>query len=324
MATRIGAAFLTHEGIDVEWLDARTLLHAAERPGASERSNYLSATCNFEPDTRLQERLAAGRKTVITQGFIASDARTATPCCSAAAAPTPPAVTSRPSCRRAKAGDLDRRAGHVQRSNPKGGAERAPAEVSSHYDEAQEIATSGAKVLHPRCILPVKQYSDPAVRCYATQTPVAGRHGRSAATGGDADAAQVKAICHQEGHHTPLDGDARACGTRSVSSPTPVASVQGAGPVGGPRLDVGDERHRLARPRREHAGRAPRSKRCMTSVASKLCRAEVIGPCAALSVWSDGTSGPSLHRPRRGVRAVRRAAHLPGDARPRTISTSPS
>ena len=27
-----------------------------------------------------------------------------------------------------------------------------------HYDEAQEIASNGAKVLHPRCILPVRQY----------------------------------------------------------------------------------------------------------------------------------------------------------------------
>src|SRR5262245_46825659 len=41
MATRLGAAFLAHEGIDVQWLDARKLLHAEERPGASERASYL-------------------------------------------------------------------------------------------------------------------------------------------------------------------------------------------------------------------------------------------------------------------------------------------
>ena len=39
-----------------------------------------------------------------------------------------------------------------------------------HYDEAQEIATSGAKVLHPRCILPVRQYGIP-LHVYATQAP---------------------------------------------------------------------------------------------------------------------------------------------------------
>ena len=48
MATRLGAAYLAAEGLDVHWVDARTLLHAEERRGARERANYLSATCNFE------------------------------------------------------------------------------------------------------------------------------------------------------------------------------------------------------------------------------------------------------------------------------------
>jgi len=74
MATRIGAAFLAQEGIGVQWLDARTMLHAEERQGASERATYLSATCNFEPDPALQQRLAAAGKVLVTQGFIASDA----------------------------------------------------------------------------------------------------------------------------------------------------------------------------------------------------------------------------------------------------------
>jgi diaminopimelate decarboxylase/aspartate kinase len=44
MATRLGAAYLHSAGLDVQWLDARTLLHAEERPNASERARYLSAT----------------------------------------------------------------------------------------------------------------------------------------------------------------------------------------------------------------------------------------------------------------------------------------
>ena len=39
-----------------------------------------------------------------------------------------------------------------------------------HYDEAQEIASNGAKVLHPRCVLPVREYHIP-LHVYATQTP---------------------------------------------------------------------------------------------------------------------------------------------------------
>src|SRR5258708_5111559 len=39
-----------------------------------------------------------------------------------------------------------------------------------HYDEAQEIASGGAKVLHPRCILPARQAQIP-IWVYDTQTP---------------------------------------------------------------------------------------------------------------------------------------------------------
>ena len=41
------------------------------------------------------------------------------------------------------------------------------------YDEAQEIATAGAKVLHPRCILPARQYQIP-LYVFATQAPQLG------------------------------------------------------------------------------------------------------------------------------------------------------
>ena len=65
-----------------------------------------------------------------------------------------------------------------------------------HYDEAQEIATSGAKVLHPRCLLPARQYQIP-LYVYATQTPdlegtlITGESG--------AGSAQVKAVCNRKG-----------------------------------------------------------------------------------------------------------------------------
>jgi diaminopimelate decarboxylase/aspartate kinase len=65
-----------------------------------------------------------------------------------------------------------------------------------HYDEAQEIASSGAKVLHPRCILPAKQGQIP-LWVYATQRPeFEGSH--ISASGGDGRA-QVKAVCVKKG-----------------------------------------------------------------------------------------------------------------------------
>ena len=65
-----------------------------------------------------------------------------------------------------------------------------------HYDEAQEIATSGAKVLHPRCILPARQYRIP-LHVYATQAPDLPGTVLSA-EGGDGGA-QVKAVCTKKG-----------------------------------------------------------------------------------------------------------------------------
>ena len=63
---------------------------------------------------------------------------------------------------------------------------------SLHYDEAQEIASNGAKVLHPRCILPARQYRIP-LHVYATQTP--DLEGTVISHEGGDGAAQVKAIC---------------------------------------------------------------------------------------------------------------------------------
>ena len=56
MATRLGAAFLSAQGLDVEWVDARTVLKAEQRRKATMRASYLSATCAFEPDLELQQR----------------------------------------------------------------------------------------------------------------------------------------------------------------------------------------------------------------------------------------------------------------------------
>jgi diaminopimelate decarboxylase/aspartate kinase len=65
-----------------------------------------------------------------------------------------------------------------------------------HYDEAQEIASSGAKVLHPRCILPVRMYQIP-LYVYATQTPdLEGT--RLSADPGDSSA-RVKAVAVKKG-----------------------------------------------------------------------------------------------------------------------------
>ena len=161
---------------------------------------------------------------------------------------------------------------------------------SLDYDEAQEIASSGAKVLHPRCILPVKQYAIP-LTVHATQSPSSPARS-SRPTGGDGGA-RVKAVCIKKGitlvsietlGHVAPGRLPRRC----------VCRVQGARPVGRPRVDVRDQRNRLARSGGEHA-RQPRARGAGQTSLAKLCRVEVIGPCAAVSLVGRNIRA-TLHR----------------------------
>lgn len=188
MATRLGAAFLTSQGLDVQWVDARTVLKAEQRRNATSRASYLSATCGYAPDRSLQERWSTPGTVWITQGFIASDESGDTVLLGRGGSDTSGSYF---------AGKLEARRLEIWTDVP-GMFSANPRAVPTarllralEYDEAQEIASSGAKVLHPRCIMPVKQYAIP-LYVYATQTPklegtVITAHGGSAA-------AQVKAV----------------------------------------------------------------------------------------------------------------------------------
>jgi diaminopimelate decarboxylase/aspartate kinase len=188
MATRLGAAFLNAQGVDAEWVDARTVLKAEVRKNASMRASYLSATCNFEPDLALQERFSRPGGVWITQGFIASDDNGDTVLLGRGGSDTSGAyIAAKLQARRFETfTDVPGMFSANPRSVPTARLLRA-----LEYDEAQEIASAGAKVLHPRCIMPVKQYGIP-LYIYATQTPKL--EGTVITTHGGNAAAQVKAV----------------------------------------------------------------------------------------------------------------------------------
>ena len=71
LSTRIGHHFLASEGKDAHWMDARTILHAESSVPATHR-DYLSASCGYGFDEELRNRIGA-QEGVITQGFIASN-----------------------------------------------------------------------------------------------------------------------------------------------------------------------------------------------------------------------------------------------------------
>jgi bifunctional diaminopimelate decarboxylase / aspartate kinase len=193
MATELGARFLNAQGIEASWWDVRTGLKAQPRMAASARANFLSATCEFAADPALQRQLAACPGVVVTQGFIASDAAGDTVLLGRGGSDTSAAyLAAKLAAQRLEIWtDVPGMFSANPRHTPQARLLR-----SLHYDEAQEIASSGAKVLHPRCILPAKSQQIPIV-VYATQCPqIEGTH--ISADGGDG-AAQVKAVCLKKG-----------------------------------------------------------------------------------------------------------------------------
>jgi bifunctional diaminopimelate decarboxylase / aspartate kinase len=192
MATEMGARYLASVGVKVQWADARTMLRASER-GASDKAATLSATCSFAPDAALEARLAACSAVIVTQGFIASDAEGNTVVLGRGGSDTSAAYLAA-KLRAARLEiwtDVPGMFSANPRSTPTARLLRA-----LHYDEAQEIASNGAKVLHPRCILPVRHARIP-LHVYATPTP--DLEGTVVSHEGGEGAAQVKAICIRKG-----------------------------------------------------------------------------------------------------------------------------
>ena len=136
-----------------------------------------------------------------------------------------------------------------------------------HYDEAQEIASNGAKVLHPRCILPVRQYGIP-LYVYATQTP--NLEGTVITGEGGDGAAQVKAVAIKKGI-TLVSMDSPGMWHQVGFLADAFQVFKAARHVRRPGLDVGDQRHRVARSAGEHA--RPAAARCAGRGSRASCAA---------------------------------------------------
>ncbi len=193
LATEIGARYLASVGVPASWADARTMLAAETRRSATERASFLSATCGFAPDHALRERLAASTPVVVTQGFIASDADGQTVLLGRGGSDTSAAYLA--AKLQASRLEIWTDVPGMFSANPRS-TPAARQLLTLTYDEAQEIATAGAKVLHPRCILPARQYQIP-LYVFATQAPEL--QGTLLTALPVNDAAQVKAVCVKKG-----------------------------------------------------------------------------------------------------------------------------
>jgi len=194
MSTRLGAAWLESQGIPTSWHDARTSLVAREDPLALGPRAYLSATCDFERDEALTGRLGELPGTAVcTQGFIARNAEGQTVLLGRGGSDTSAAYF---------AARLGAARCEIWTDVP-GLFTANPSLLSSarllralDYDEAQEIASMGAKVLHPRSIPPLRRHGIP-LHVLCTDRPEA--PGTVISAVGAAGGPQVKAISSRSG-----------------------------------------------------------------------------------------------------------------------------
>jgi len=158
LSTRLGAAFLGTVGLSVEWLDARDLLLAEAEPSRPAERAILDARCVHDADPTLQGDLGArSAEAFLTQGFIARDGK-GTVLLGRGGSDTSAAYL---------AAKLDADRCEIWTDVP--GAFTADPRLVPQarlirdldYDEAQELASMGARVLHPRCIAPLERSGIP-------------------------------------------------------------------------------------------------------------------------------------------------------------------
>ena len=193
LATRIGAAYLRREGLDGQWVDVRDLLVSVQGRDGSEVAGYLSAECDASPDPAAAERLEAVGGIPVTQGFTARNPEGETVVLGRGGSDTAAAYI---------AGKLEAARLEIWTDVP-GMFTADPRAVPSarllrqlDYREAQEIATTGSKVLHPRCIPALRDHAVP-IHIYSTPNP--DLEGTVIRRGAAEGPAQVKAISRKKG-----------------------------------------------------------------------------------------------------------------------------
>jgi bifunctional diaminopimelate decarboxylase / aspartate kinase len=276
MSTRLGAAFLERIGLAAAWIDARDWLVSVDEPTLGETRRILSATCAQDPDPELQAGFAAQSSPVlVTQGFIARDGGGDTVLLGRGGSDTSAAYFA------VKLGavrcEIWTDVPGMYTANPRI-VPSARLLRSLDYDEAQEIASMGAKVLHPRCIAPVRKAGIP-MQIHCTDRPEV--EGTAITASSPLAGPQVKAISARTGitlvsmetvgmwQQVGFLADAFACFKRHGLSIDLVSTSETNVTVSlDPAANALD----------------PTVLRALLHDLGSICRARTIGPCASVSL----------------------------------------
>jgi len=275
IATRLGASYLESLGIDVHWQDAREILTSDTRANRSVTQSYLSATCDYEADPLLARELAGHGKVILTQGFIARNAQEETVLLGRGGSDTSAAYfAARLQARRL---EIWTDVPGMFTADPKL-VPSARLLVALHFDEAQELASTGSHVLHPRCLSPLRRYGIPLfIRC--TAAPHISGTVISSVT--SETEPQVKGIASRKGltlvsmdgvgmwHEVGFLADAFSCFKRHGVSVDLVSTSETNVTVS---IDTGD------------GMLAEDTEQALVTDLELLCRVKIIGNCAAVSL----------------------------------------
>lgn len=163
MATKLGAAYLKQQLHEGQWVDARDYIKTIAQKNATERSRIIAAVSTTDFDSDVADALNDAGPLVITQGFIGSDSEDKTVVLGRGGSDVSAAYFA------AKIGakrlEIWTDVPGMFSANPHAIPSARLLNYLS-YEEAQEIAANGAKVLHPRSIMPARRHKIPIhVRC---------------------------------------------------------------------------------------------------------------------------------------------------------------
>lgn len=188
MMTRLGHAFLEKNGFRCLWYDARQALCTIPMPGG-DTVNFLAARCEGIYNPKLAEHFAqSGAEVIITQGFIAANPQGETVLLGRGGSDTSGALFA--STLKASACEIWTDVPGIYTANPHQ-LPNARLLKQLNYDEAQEIASMGAKVLHPNCLPPVKHANIPMFVKFTKQPK---HSGTRISEESDTNAPQIKSI----------------------------------------------------------------------------------------------------------------------------------
>jgi diaminopimelate decarboxylase/aspartate kinase len=169
LSTRLGATWLAGQGLPTRWLDARELLTADVVPGDDSHRQHLSATCTIgKDDDDLNDRLLRFTEPIlITQGFLVGSPDGGTALLGRGGSDT--SATYLAQRLGAERVEIWTDVAGLYSADPRLVPDAMRLRRAG-YDEVIELATRGAKVLHPRSLVPARSSGIP-IEIRSTREP---------------------------------------------------------------------------------------------------------------------------------------------------------